>query len=99
MRRRVNEALGRGSKAGRKWSSLVGYNLSDLMRHLERQFLPGMSWGNRSEWEIDHIRPLASFSYSNAECPEFRDAWALSNLRPLWKADNRRKSDSREFLI
>jgi hypothetical protein len=40
----------RGRKAGRTWESLVGYTLADLMRHLERQFIDGMSWANFGEW-------------------------------------------------
>src|SRR3546814_6097044 len=53
----VKSSLGDG-KNGRSWETLVGYTVADLMAHLERQFLPGMSWDNRGEWHIDHIRPL-----------------------------------------
>lgn len=91
MRRRINEALGRGRKAGRRWPRLLGFTVEDLMAHLEAQFLPGMTWENRGEWEIDHIRPLCSFKFQTPECPQFREAWRLSNLRPLWMTDNRRK--------
>src|SRR3546814_15007538 len=44
----VKSSLGDG-KNGRLWETLVGYTVADLMAHLERQFLPGMSWDNRSE--------------------------------------------------
>jgi predicted RNA-binding Zn-ribbon protein involved in translation (DUF1610 family) len=88
-----------GGKRGRKWESLVGYTLADLMHHLERQFLKGMTWDNRGDWHIDHIVPLASFSFSSAEDPEFRAAWALTNLRPLWAVDNLRKNATRTHLI
>lgn len=40
---------------------------------------------------MDHIRPLAGFVIPNVECPAFREAWGLSNLQPLLKADNRAK--------
>ena len=69
------------------------------MTHLERQFLPGMTWGNRGEWHIDHIVPLASFTFTSPDDPEFRAAWALTNLRPLWAKDNIRKSAKRTHLI
>jgi len=69
------------------------------MRHLERQFLSGMSWGNRSEWHIDHIRPLASFSFEAVDDPDFKAAWALTNLRPLWGADNIRKGAKLDYLV
>ena len=86
-------------KGGRSWEALVGFTVVDLMAHLERQFLPGMSWGNRGEWHIDHIRPLCSFEFLTPECPQFREAWALSNLRPLWAADNIRKGGRRDLLL
>lgn len=86
-------------KAGRHWETLVPYTASDLMAHLERQFLPGMTWENRGEWHIDHIVPLASFTFTTPECEEFKAAWALTNLRPLWAEDNLKKSDQRVFLI
>ena len=89
----------RDGKNGRSWERLVGYTVTDLMRHLERQFLSGMSWDNRGEWHIDHILPLASFKFTRPDDPEFRAAWALTNLRPLWAKDNMRKSDKRTHLI
>lgn len=63
------------------------------------QFLPGMSWDNMAEWHIDHILPLASFSYASASDPEFRAAWALTNLRPLWSAENMQKGAKRVLLL
>lgn len=94
----INASL-KGGKAGRKWESLVDYTLADLMAHLERQFLPGMSWENRGEWHIDHRRPLCSFQFETPEDPQFREAWALTNLRPLWAADNLRKGGRRDLLL
>lgn len=69
---------------------LLGYTIDDLMNHLEALFLPGMTWENYGlyGWHIDHVRPLASFSYDSVDDPEFREAWALSNLQPLWAQDN-----------
>ncbi|MEY9198709.1 5-methylcytosine-specific restriction endonuclease McrA [Sinorhizobium fredii] len=78
-------------KGGRKWVSLVDYTIDELRAHLERQFLPGMSWENYGEWHIDHIVPLAAHNYETPEDIDFKRAWALSNLQPLWGADNIRK--------
>ena len=89
----------RDGKNGRSWESLVGFTISDLMTHLERQFMKGMTWENRGEWHIDHIRPLSSFSFETAECPAFKEAWSLTNLRPLWRDDNLKKSGKRLFLL
>lgn len=94
-----NSLKGNGAKAGRSWESLLGFTVHDLMQHLERQFLPGMSWDNRGEWHIDHIRPLNGFNFSAPADPEFREAWALTNLRPLWAKDNISKSARRTHLI
>lgn len=86
-------------KQGRSWKTMVPYTLDDLFRHLERQFLPGMTWANRGEWEIDHIVPLSSFRFSAPEDAEFQAAWALTNLRPLWRPDNRSKYTRRVLLL
>lgn len=94
----VRRSLASG-KQGQSWRELVGFSVFDLAIHLERQFLPGMSWDNRSLWHIDHIVPLASFKFTSVGDPEFRAAWALTNLRPLWKAENLAKNDQRLFLL
>ena len=89
----------RDGKNGRSWEALVGYAATDLMAHLERQFLPGMTWSNRNRWHIDHIVPVSSFEFTTPDCPGFKAAWALTNLRPLWATDNVRKSAKRTHLI
>ena len=84
----------KGEKAGRHWQDLVGYKLSDLVKHRESQFDERMSWGNYGPyWEIDHIKPLSFFKYETAEDPEFKECWALKNLRPLEASMNRSKSN------
>lgn len=99
---RMKTAIGialKGGKSGRSWEHLVGFNLAGLIAHIERQFLPGMSWDNIGDWHIDHIVPKSSFSYRTAEDPDFRAAWALTNLRPLWAPDNLSKGAKRLFLV
>jgi hypothetical protein len=88
-----------GEKGGRRWPSLVGYTLADLRTHIESQFVDGMSWENYGDWHIDHIIPLSAHNYDTFESPDFKRAWALENLRPLWAADNLRKGAKliREF--
>ena len=81
----------RGEKKGMGWEKLVGYSVSDLKRHIEKQFQPGMSWDNVGEWEIDHIIPKVAFNYETPEDIDFRRCWGLKNLRPLWKPENRSK--------
>ena len=40
---------------------LIGCDVAELQAHLEMMFRDGISWENRSEWQIDHIRPLCEF--------------------------------------
>ena len=82
----------RGKKAGRKWETLVGYTLKNLVEHLENLFDKNMSWDNQgSYWDIDHIIPKSSFSYSTAEDSEFKKCWALENLQPMEHIANLKK--------
>lgn len=90
--------LGTG-KGGATTEALLGYGIPELRLHIERQFLPGMGWGNMGEWHIDHIIPLARFTITGPDDPELRRAWALTNLRPLWAADNIAKGDKLENLL
>lgn len=81
----------KGNKKGLHWENLVNYTLQELMDHLEKQFKDGMTWGNRFDWHIDHIRPIASFNYNSYEDREFKECWALANLQPLWPEENLKK--------
>jgi hypothetical protein len=72
-------------KAGTS-ESILGYSAITLKRHLEEQFLPGMSWDNYGQfgWHVDHKRPVSSFAPGSS----VREVNALSNLQPLWWRDN-----------
>ncbi|HEX2901442.1 MAG TPA: hypothetical protein VHS96_17135 [Bacteroidia bacterium] len=91
LRCRINEALKKGYKKLRSTRESLGCSIPELKAHLENLFQPGMTWENRGQWEIDHIRPCASFNLLDPE--QQRCCFHFSNLQPLWKADNRRKSD------
>lgn len=86
----VSRGLAIGSKNGRSSFELLGYTIDDLYLSLESKFQPGMTWGNYGfyGWHVDHKRPLASFNYSTPDEPEFKEAWSLDNLQPLWATDN-----------
>jgi hypothetical protein len=91
----IRQSLKNGSKAGKHWESLVGYTIGDLKTHLEKQFKPGMSWGNygKEGWSIDHKVPISAFNFEVPENPDFRKCWALDNLQPMWSSENIRKSN------
>lgn len=90
-------------KRGRGWEALLGYSTDVLHNHLERQFLPKMSWGNygkgEGKWHVDHIVPRDAFNLTSEVDDEFRACWALTNLRPLWGVDNIAKGNKRLHLL
>lgn len=90
VRAGIKRGIKLGSKASRKTFDLLTFTAEDLKQHLESSFLPGMTWQNhgRFGWHIDHIRPLASFTYETPDDLGFKEAWKISNLQPLWAPDN-----------
>lgn len=72
-------------KRGRS-TTLLGCPIEHVIKHLESQFVPGMSWDNHGEWHIDHRRPCASFDLTDPA--QQRECFHFSNLQPLWKAEN-----------
>lgn len=89
LRARLGLAL-RNSGYTKKSSmgEILGCSWDELQTHIESKFLEGMSWGNRSEWHIDHVIPLATAKNE-------ADLMTLShytNLQPLWTLDNLKKS-------
>jgi len=78
-----------------KTAEIIGCTWPEFAAHIERQFLPGMTWENRHLWHIDHIVPLAT-AVTEA------DVLALSrftNLRPMWAADNLAKNSKITHLL
>ena len=70
----------------------IGYTQQAFIEHIESQFKDGMSWDNRSEWHIDHKRPLSLFLKEGVTDPKIINA--LSNLQPLWWYENLSKGAS-----
>jgi len=89
VRCRINIALRKGYSKLRSTRESLGCSIPELKAHLESLFQPGMTWANRGEWEIDHIRPCASFNLLDPE--QQRCCFHFTNLQPLWKAQNRQK--------
>jgi hypothetical protein len=63
-------------------------------QYIASQFTNGMTWGNHGQWEIDYIVPLASANNED----ELKMLAHYTNLQPLWKDENRVKSDSIDHL-
>lgn len=88
IRNRTGKALKQNNfKKTTKFAQYIGCTTQKLKKHLERQFLSGMSWLNRNEWDIDHIIPLASAK----TVERLYELCHYTNLQPLWAIDNKKK--------
>ena len=96
LRGRMRAAL-RAARAqrGNGHFSLLGCTAEYVMAYLEERWSPGMSWENYGAWHIDHIRPCATFNLLDPG--EQARCFHYTNLQPLWKADNLRKSAKSYF--
>lgn len=90
-RHRVLTAL-KGKRKSAATMQLMGCTIEEFRAHLAKQFRPGMSWETFGLWEIDHIRPCASFDL--ADPAQQRACFHFSNTQPLWRLENILKSDS-----
>lgn len=89
-------------KSKKDWAKseeLLGYSFDALRRHLEMQFSPGMTWANYGDWHVDHIVPLSSFRIFSTDDPALKQAWDITNLRPLWATENLKKGAKRLYLV
>ncbi|PDT86538.1 hypothetical protein CO676_02285 [Sinorhizobium sp. BJ1] len=100
-KRRLSDAIATGIRRGillgsknNRTFELLGYSPEQLCKHLERLFLPGMTWENygKKGWHVDHVVPLSVFNYETPYDADFKRAWALDNLQPLWEKDNLSKN-------
>jgi hypothetical protein len=76
----------------RKSSSIllhIGCTPQFLIEYIESLFQPGMSWENKSEWQIDHISPFAKACSEE----EIYKLCHYTNIQPLWANENRIKRD------
>lgn len=84
-------------KNGNSVLKFLPYSIQELKEHLESLFEPWMNWENQGvykrnnwddndsstwKWNIDHIIPHSKFHYSSMKDDEFKNCWALNNLRP-----------------
>jgi hypothetical protein len=91
------------SKNGKSIMNYLPYTLEQLKAHLENKFEDWMTWENQGtynldkwddadpktwKWQIDHITPHSTFKYESMDSQEFRDCWALDNLRPYSAKQN-----------
>lgn len=97
MRTAIGKAL-KGGKAGRKWESLVGFGLADLVERLRETMPVGYSMADfgRGHLHIDHVIPRRLFDVSTPD--GLRECWSLLNLQTLTATDNMRKGGRVDHL-
>lgn len=92
LRAGMRSALQRGGvKKTESALKLVGCTPEEFRAHIEKQFLPGMTWENygHDTWHLDHIKPCAAF---NLHDPLERKAcFHFTNIQPLWAKVNMHK--------
>ena len=67
-------------------------DLVELQNFIEIQFNKDMSWENKGTvWELDHVVPISKFNLEKLNHIETCFHWC--NLKPLYKSDNRKKSN------
>jgi hypothetical protein len=79
------------NKFGLTHREIIGCDPSTLQIHLEGQFMEGMTFNNYGEWEVDHIIPVSYFKLDNIN--NIKRCFGHNNLQPLWRHDNRTKSN------
>lgn len=82
-----------GVRKSKSSNVYLGCTAEEYKDWIEEHWLPGMSWGNYpDDWQIDHIQPCGKF--------DLRIEWHrrlcfhFTNFQPLWRRDNRMKSDN-----
>jgi hypothetical protein len=84
----LNRIKAGGGKKDCEITELLGCSIEDVRRHIEQQWLPGMTWENHAKngWHIDHIKPCNTFNLADPE--QQKQCFHYTNLRPLWAVDN-----------
>jgi len=85
LRRRMLKSL-KNVKKNNKTIDLIGCSVHFLKKYIESKFKPGMTWENRHEWHIDHIKPCASFDFTDPK--QQAECFHYTNLQPLWAQEN-----------
>jgi hypothetical protein len=84
-----NSVNGAGFSKKTKTYKILGCSFDDFKKHIENQFSPGMLWENYGQWEYDHMTPV-SWATTETEIIALNH---YTNFQPLWKEQNRNKSN------
>ena len=89
--RQVKRCEMSGAEIWKKLEENLGYDKKKFLEHIKSQFEDWMNLNNRGRsmsldnpnWQLDHIKPKSSFSYTSMEDEGFKECWGLPNLRPV----------------
>jgi len=89
MSKNIRKSL-KGNKAGRHWENLVGYTLNDLIKRLKMTMPENYNWQDflDGKLHLDHIIPISAYDSDKPGDFQFRECWALNNLRLLPAKEN-----------
>jgi len=90
-RRTTKELKKRNIERKINHTDLIGCNGDYLKKYISKLFTEDMTLNNYGEWELDHIKPVSSFNLNNED--ELQECFNYKNLQPLWKEDNKKKSN------
>ena len=90
LRTRLWKALNKNWKQGSTVRDL-GCTILEFKLYLESKFQQGMTWDNYGKWELDHVMPLSKFDLTDKQ--QFLTAVHFTNIQPLWRTDNLKKSN------
>lgn len=93
LRNRVNKIMQRIDVVKDSTTlDLLGCDAVTAKDYIQSQFTEGMTWENYGDWDVDHIKPCASFDLTKPE--EQKIAFNYKNLRPLWSTPDSAKKHS-----
>jgi hypothetical protein len=94
LRARISTAIkNQYSKKAFLSMDLIGCTIDECIKHIEKQFKPGMSWSNYGlkGWHIDHIIPCSLFDLTIPD--QQKKCFNYTNLQPLWAKENIKKGN------
>lgn len=90
----INKRLRDGLRSTKNFPTIdyLGCSIEHFKAWMEYQFDDNMSWENLgSYWHIDHVKPCSSYNFNSHS--QIFECYNWSNLRPLEKTENIRKSN------
>lgn len=104
LQSRLNSVLTmNGSKKSETLERYIGCTCSELVAHIESTFEAEMNWSNKGSWNIDHIRPCASFDLTDINqarlCFNWRNLTCLSTRENKSKQARYRRGDEKAWIV